>query len=282
MNAVEISNENLEEFLPLLGADLTEDMKRVYYRGIGVTDTDAKPVGAFVYELLNSESAEDTKSMIRFTKSKSKEIGNAMQEFYRANSVGAEEITESSYALPEEAEAEAFLEAGFSKEKTESEDITVTLEDIAKLNLSKKKIPDYIGSLEKLSILDYRTAIKEVLFKGHKGIAEDLAYLPKDWFDGKVSSCSVSDQRVDGFFLIRKTPSGTLIPELFFAYGPLYKKNLLHMMAHSAKMALENYSLETKVLISRRSQASRALIGKLLPKFHGAEIFAGKRKEQIQ
>ena len=35
-------------------------------------------------------------------------------------------------------------------------------------------------------------AVKAVLFKERKGLLEDLAYLPKDWFDPNISACSVS------------------------------------------------------------------------------------------
>ena len=275
-----ISNDNIESFLPLLGEDVSDDLKRVYFRGIGVTDDNDRAAGAVVYELIDSESGDDTKSRIFLAKYKSREAGDLLQQYYTENAVSDEEIALSTYELPEEAEAAVFTDAGFSAGKKESDEIRVTLKEIAGLDIAKKRnLPDYIGSLESLSVLQYREAVKRILFKGKKGIAEDLAYLPKNWFDEKVSACSISDDNADGLFLVRRTPSGVLLPVLLYAYGLDFKKKLLYMLSQAAACALDLYPPETQVLISRKNPETMALVSKLLPKTGGYEIFYGSRKE---
>ena len=281
MEAFTITDDNAELFDPVFGEDLADDMHRVYYRGIGVLDPERNPAGTLVFELLDAEDQDkDTKAFIRFASFPNEEAQKAVLRFYAENLVDEEEIGETGYALKDEGTADALTKAGFSKEKRESEEIHVTLEELANTDLAKRKQPpSFIRNITDLSLLQYRNAVKEALFKGHKGLLEDLPYLPKNWFDEEVSSCSISDDEADGIFLIRKTPSGVLIPALLFAHGPEYKKTLLHLITYSVKAAIEKLPPKTKVRITRRDAATKALTGKLLPNSSGREVFFGSRKE---
>ena len=281
MNIMEISEENLEDFLPLLGEDMSEDVKRVYYNGIGAVNEDGKAVGAFVYELLNAESEEDTKGRICFFKSESEEVLNGIGDYYDENCAEEEDVVETFYEFESEENAKLLEEIGFSLGKKESDTISITLGEISKTELgNKKNIPSYVGNIEELSILQFRDAVKQILFKGHTGVYADIPYLPKNWFDNSVSACISSGGKNPGLFLIRRNPSGVLIPVLFFAYGPEYQKNLIYMMRYSVQQALALYPPDTVVKIKRSSAAARALTGKLLPGRSGMEIFFGERREQ--
>ncbi len=280
MEVLEISGENAEEFLPLLGPDITDDMKRVFYRGIGAKDDNDVPVGAIIFELIGSEGDEDTKSAIRFAVGKSDDINEAMQKSYKDDAVYDEDIAESFYEFTDETSADLCATGGFSKEKKESDIVRLTLEEVSKMEFAKKrKLPPHIDSISSLSVMQYRCAIKEFLFKGQKGSIEDLAYLPMTWFDGDVSTCSVSDGNVDGLFLVRATPSGVLAPVFFYACGPDYLKNLIFMLIKSIEKMLEKYPPETEVVVSRTKKASRELMAKLAPGLRGEEVFFGTRKE---
>ena len=143
MDIVDISEENLEGFGPLLGKDLSEDVKRAYFGGIGLVDENGHPEGALVYELLNSESEEDTKSRICMIKSSNKEARDSMMRYYLENQVQEEEIAESFYTMAREADAKNLAEIGFSMEKREDENISLTLKELGASELGKKyKLPD--------------------------------------------------------------------------------------------------------------------------------------------
>ena len=281
MGVVEISDENRESFLPLLGDDLSADLKRVYYGGIGALDGGGQPVGAFVYELFDSESEEDTKSRICFLKSDSREITGSMESYYTQNSVREDEVVESFYELGDEMDAKAMTEFGFSFDKKEDDTITCTLSDIAKTEFGKKrKLPDHVGNIEDLSVIQFRDAVKDILFKGHEGASEDIPFLPKNWYDNSISACITSGGKIPGLFLVRRTPSGTLIPMLFFCFGPEFQKNLIYMLQYSVQKAIELYPLDTVVKISRINPATKALTDRFLPGRRGADVFFGTRKEQ--
>ncbi len=280
MDIIEISEENLEEFSPLLGEDLAEDVKRIYYNGFGVMGEDGKALGAFVYELLNSESEEDTRARICRVKAEDKEVSTALETFYTDTSTKENEIVRSFYELLEEDEAKALAGIGFSMEKKEGDALDITLGELSATSLGKQKIlPEYVSNIEGLSVLQFRDAVKQILFKGHKGLVEDIPYLPKSWFDNSVSACVSSGGMIPGLFLIRRTPSGILIPVLFFAYGPESKKDLLYMMRYSLNKALQVYPPETVVRIYRRKPSVKAITDNLLPNKQGYDIFCGERKE---
>lgn len=280
MRIIEISDENVEDFLPLLGEDLAEDIKRIYFGGFGVMEGEDEAAGACVFELLHSESEEDTVGRICFLQSASDEAADFLVDYYSHTSVPEDEIVESIYEVPREGDAAAMVRAGFSSEKKESDTISVTLADLHETAVGRKrKIPPYVSSIEELSVLEFRKAVKDILFKGHTPAMEDIAFLPKDWFDNGISTCVRSGDRICGLFLVRRTPSGTLLPALLSAYGPEYKRNLGYMISYSIQTALTLYPPGTKVHIARTSDAARALTKKLLPGSSGAEIFFGRRGE---
>ena len=281
MDIVGISEDNLEDFSPFLGKDLTEDLKRIFYNGIGAIDGKGQAAGAFVYELINCESEEDTKSRICMVKAGDRETADRLRDYYSGTSVKEDGIFESFYKLTGEAEARSLEEIGFSLEKREDDTLEVSIGELAETTIGKpKKLPDRVTNIERLSVLQFRDAVKKILFKGHNGIVEDISYLPKTWFDNDVSACVSSGGIVSGLFLVRRTPSGVLIPVLFFACGPESNKNLLHMLRYSLKQAIQRYPPETVVRIHRRSTSIKALTDNILPGRAGKEIFFGVRKEK--
>ena len=280
MEIIDISEENVDTFLPFLGEDLSEDMKRVYFNGIGALDEGGRAAGAFVYELLNAESEEDTRGRICLLKAENKEIADGLKDCYSQTSVKENEIVESFFVLESEDDAKSLAESGFSIEKKEADTIVVTLEELGKTILGKKKkIPACVANIEDLSVLQFRDAVKQILFKGHKGLLEDIPFLPKSWFDNKVSACVRSGEKIPGLFLLRRTPSGTLIPVLLFAYGPEFQKNLMYMIRYSVQAAEQHYPPETTIQIDRKNAVTKGLTDQLLPGKTGEEIFFGTRRE---
>lgn len=281
MEVIEISEDELDDFTPLLGKDLTEDVKRAYTNALGVMDDEDNAAGVLVYELLDSESAEDTKARINFVKSDSPEVVKELLDYYKKNKVGDEEIVESFYELDKEKSAKLLEGEGFSFEKKEDICISTTLEELEQTPLGKKKeLPDYVGSISSLTPAQFRDTLKQFLFKGYKGILQDIAFLPKNWYDNDISSCVISGGMVQGLFLIRKTPTGKLIPVLYYACGPDKKQYELHMLRYTASKAIDMYPGRTAVIIPRTSDFIRTLTDKLLPGQKGDEIFYGERKEQ--
>ncbi len=279
----DLCEDNFETFDPYLGKELAEDMRREFFRGYGVQGEDGTPTGVMVWELLNSEKEdEDVKSRIWYLQAESEDAFNTMQERYLEEGVSEEEIRESFYWLEDEKSALSCEKAGFSKEIRESEYITLTLSDASKIPFFAKikKIPDFICSLEELTPIQYRLAVKNCLFSEKKGLLEDLGYLHMDWFETVVSACTVTDDEISGVFLIRARASGVLEPVLLTASGPDFQKHLAMMIAYAIQKGMEKYPPETVIRISRSRKETAALIKKLLPGLKGEELFFGNRTEK--
>ena len=279
MEIIEITKDNAKDFEAVIGEDLVNDMSRYFYRGIAAVDDNGNCNGALIYELLDVDSDADTRSRIRLLEGDNDEVKAKLEEEYR-NVAAEDEVAKSFFATSESEVASFFEKMGFSKSNAESRELRITVGDLEKLPLNRKvKVPDYIKSVNEVSILQYRNFVKKILIKGNKGIVEDLAYLPLNWFDRDASSCSISDDKVDGILLIRKTPSGELHPQLYTAFGPEFVKTLGLMMVQSVNYVLENYSPDTKIVIYRHSKEVVTLTHKLLSGYKGDEILIGSRDE---
>ena len=279
MEVVEIASDNVEEFMDFIDDDTADDMSRVFYRGIGVVDDDDNPKGALIFELVDSDSDADTKSDIKLFNAGEDDVISQLQSGYK-EAVYEEDVTESFYETGDVSFADALSGLGFSKNEIESQKICFPVSQLDKLPLKMDtKIPEYICSIKELSVLQYRTGIKNFIFNGVKGAVQDLAYLPLSWFEREVSACSVTDNKVDGMLLVRRTPSGELHAIMYAAFGPDYVKTLAYLLIYATKKAKELYPPDTKIVINRHNGNVTKMAQRLAPGFKGEDVFSGKRSE---
>ena len=65
MGLEEINLENADKFVTLVDADMMENIGRVYYRGMALTDDGGKPQATMIWELIHSDDEErDTESRL--------------------------------------------------------------------------------------------------------------------------------------------------------------------------------------------------------------------------
>ena len=279
MTIIDITKENAADFEEVLGPDLAVDMGRTFFRGLAAVDDSEVCHGAFVYELLGVDGDGDAKSAIRLLTGDNTEILTQLQEEYKG-AIEEDDVKTSYFETTESSLADFYETVGFSKKQGESRQIRLCVSDLEKIPLNRNgKLPGYIQNMEDVSVLQYRNFVKKLLIKGTKGSLEDLAYLPLNWFDRGASCCSISDDKIDGIFLIRKTPSGELHPMLYTAFGPDFLKNLGFMLIHALNYVTENYPPETPIVINRHNKEVLALTQKLLSGYKGVSIFSGTRDE---
>ncbi len=277
---VEISNDNINEFFSYVGPDIADDMERRFYRGIGAKNEKEEVVGALIYELLPTDKLDENQSHIRFLKYDSKEAIEAIHQSYKEKAIYDHNIIETFYEIDNEEISDFLVAKGFSRDTKESDFVKVSLGELVDHPmLSSRELPAFITEIGSISVLQYRMAIRSFCLKGEHGILSDLLYLPMIWFDGDVSTCSVSEGKVDGLFLVRVMPSGTLMPVLLFAQGEDYTKKLLMMLVHAAKKAKDKYPPQTMVVVGGKSKEVRSIVSKLLPEKKGEKLFYGSRKE---
>ncbi len=280
MELIEITADNGEDFSEYIDEDFQEDLERQFFRGIGALDDDGAAKGAIVYELTNAESEADTGSRVHLLRAVDDEIKNLIMGEY-GKAAAEEEVAESFYESEDETLSGDLQKNGFSKETSESPDIIISHADVKRISesLKIKNIPPHVMPLSSISVLQFRAFIKNCLFKGQKGLLDDLAYLPMKWFERDVSSCVMTDDKVDGALLLKKAPSGILYVKLYIAFGPDYKQHLALMMANTARKIVELYPEDTKVIIRRHNEVVKKLTDKLFAGSSGRNVYSGKRKE---
>ena len=279
MEPVKITAENAADFSDLIDADVKCNIGRSFFKGLGVFHDDGKPAGAMVYELLNYDSESDTRIRIHSFAAADDAAAELLMSGYD-NAVSKDGAAESLYETGDERINAIFGSHGFNTERTESPDIVITVGELNKAMAAfMKKLPGYIHDMSGTSPLEYRDFLKKCLINGIYGQLEDLGYLPLSWFEREISSCSVSEEKLDGVLLIRKLPSQVLVPCLFTAFGIDFQKHLWFILCNSAKRVAETYPEETKVLIRRRNTSVKQLTDKLFPGKKGEEVYVGKRTE---
>ncbi|MCR5098847.1 MAG: hypothetical protein K6B14_07865 [Lachnospiraceae bacterium] len=280
MEIITLTDENIADFSAYVDEDMQDEMSRIFYRGIGAIDDSDTPVGVLIYELKDCESEEDTKSRIRVFKCENEDVKRLLMKEY-AESIEEEEVARSFYETEDEHMSRDLRENGFSLEVSEALDVVITIEDIKGISklIRVKKFPPHIMSLSEASVTQYRAFVKNCLFKGRRGLLDDLAYLPMNWFEKDISSCAVTDDKIDGVLLVKKAPSGMLFALLFTAFGPDYKTNLGLLMAYTAQNIIEKYPEDTRVVIRRHNAMVKNLTDKFFAQRKGSDVFSGNRSE---
>ena len=276
----EITIDNIESCIDYLDPDISENLGREYFHGFYSTGPDGSCNGVLVWELKNADASSGHRGMIMFYRADDTEIGKDLIDGYsfQCRSLG---VADSSFELgglkPDE--LEMFRSAGFQILERESIDLKLTIRDLKGLKFLKNKIPPYIITLSELSTLEYKKGIANYVFSGNKKLLEDITMLPPQWFEGIMSSAIRNDSRVNGLFLIHNSPSGVLMPQVFFASGVNSKTDLLDMVNNTVRMAMIDYPPDTPVLIRRHDKSVAGLVSYLFPGFKGDTIFAGIRQE---
>ena len=281
MRFTDITEENADDFYSFIAPGIRDDLEREYFRGIGAIDDDGEPLGALVYELGNSESEEDTNSRIlSLAADNDKTIDSLMSEYEICAS--EEDVAESYYELSDKKTARHLEKHGFTFETAESPDIVISMKDIKHVadTVKASRIPSFITNLSEISIQQYRGFVKNILFMGKHGLLEDIAYLPKNWFEQELCACALTDDEVTGALLMRKDSEGVIHVLLYTAFGPDYKRNLGLMMAYSANMLTELCSNETLIVIRRHNDAVKKLTEKLFASSKGDTVYVGKKTHE--
>ncbi|MBR5421418.1 MAG: hypothetical protein IK115_09750 [Lachnospiraceae bacterium] len=281
MESRNITSDNLEDYEKILDADVTENIGRDNFRGLALHKGKDDPAcAALIWELKNLDEDKDNEAELVYYFAGDKKNGEQLLEEAEAE-FQEDEVKRSFFEFPEDTEnAESiFKQAGFHPEKREGRDITVTVGELAALDIAKGNVPDFVSPIGNLMVRQFRKGIANCMFHGKKGLLEDLASLPMSWYDPEVSCCVEADGKVNGFLLIHKMNSGKLIVELMCAIGPDYRMDILHMLRFSIKAAAEKYPEETQVILRRHNDAVKNLSARLFPGKQGETVLAGEREE---
>lgn len=282
MGVVELTEENIEQFADYLTEDIAENIGRTFYSGLIISDDQNVSKAGIVWEYKNMLNDSDKESKIVWLKADDEQSFMDLFEAY-GKAIKLEGIVKSSFVLPAKTSKDLKMmlkDKGFTVELMEGDKITARLSEMAKISaFNRITISEAIMPLRSATQRAFSTAISKTLVQGHYGTCEDLAYLPRLYFENDVSCYAEIDGQITGLLLLHKTPSEKLELVLMFASGKESVRLLPQMIKQSLESAYECYEPETEIIIDRHDYASLALGEKLLPSSFGIPVYTGSREE---
>lgn len=275
---IRITKRNREEYKRFLDADALQNIGRAYFRGLLIEGASDEPEAAMIWEYHAIDGEEDPVSEIAWFHAANEAAAEQLLSGY-ATEIEKREIFRSRFEFPHLSKDEeaAFLQAGFRLAEKKSGNIVTTVGELSALSLLSKKAPSGIVSLSEIDEEQFHTGVTSCLFYERKGMLEDLAFLPKDWFENEVSSCLLRKDRVKGFLLVHRAASGMLIADLLFSVGVWELFYDLQLIRHSVQAAARLYPPETKVLLRRHDVRTARLMRLLFPRRQGETVTVGRK-----
>ena len=282
MNIVDITEENRNEFKGIFDEEVLISIGREYYQGIAGKDELSDETGAaLIWELKGrDDEKKDTGSEILAFMAPGEEAGEEILERYRERAE-YDSVKRSCFELSGllNTEQESMENKGFELKEVESRDVLVTVGELSELPFIGKKTPPYIKSLSEITEKQFKAGIMASVIHDRFGLLEDLPFLPMSWYDRDISSCVITDGKINGLLLVHDQISGFLRVELLFAMQPDANINLLHMISHSVNTAAKLRDKNDRVILRRHNKMSLELVKKLFPDKKGEKVMRGKRDE---
>ncbi|WP_029322120.1 hypothetical protein [Butyrivibrio sp. AE3004] len=274
---LDVTDDEYEEFL---GPWMAENIDRDYFRAIAAHNPDDDSIaGGLVWRYINLENDDDTASSLELLKADNADCVEELLSNYDEKAA-ENNVVKTSFEFDnlDKSFSKVFKDKGYKIEKREGKKLRVSLEDISKVKSLIKEPGKYnIIALRDIDMMQFRRAITNCVFCGETGLEEDLAMLPKKWFEEDLSGCIFENDAVAGLFLVRLTGNNELVPELLFAGGDEADKQRLEMLRFTVNEAIKKYDMDTKIVITRRGDNIKKITDYLFPDKKGDEIIAGER-----
>lgn len=273
-DTVRITADNLGELAGFLSPQAALDMKRPFFRGIVAYVEDTEEIGAvIVYEYKNLDEEADTEAEITWFAVYDEDAGQRLIDEFE-NEIEEDGTVRTYYEVHDLSEAERKIleNVGFDITEKESSEMILTLDDLENVPVLNKKCPDFVKSISKLGDKDFKRGVANCLFHDRKGLLEDIAFLPKNWYDMDLSSYIEEDENITSVFLIHRDVTGCMVTDLLFTSGSDYTVEILGMLRYSLKAALSKYKGNTMVKVKRHNKQVEALMKKLFPDRKGEKV----------
>ena len=273
-DARRITADNLDQFRDILPADACQDLPRPWHKGLAVGS--GEKVSYLVYELKDmEEEGKDGRSEIRWF-GLADDGSRLLSEF--TNELKSLGVVKST--IETDVEKKALLsDAGFDIRERESEVISVTVDELTALPFVSRKTPNYVLRLGDISERQFKRGLGNCMIHNKKGLLEDLAFLPMEWFEQDVSSVILTDGKVSGMLLVHQLPSKRLSVDLLFSSTGDVQLDILRMITHSIRAAVDKYPKDTPVLLCRHNSMVHRLTDRLFSDKKGEMVLYGERKE---
>ena len=279
--------ENRSFFEDYIGADMTENIGRPFYRGVILSGEGNEPVAGMIWEIIGmGVPGKKRESEIRWVRVDKEDAFADMMDSYK-DWIDEDEVSTSSIVVPAKDSKELrklFQDAGFQMSLSESDRITVSLSELSEVELMKKlkekPLPKSVKPLSEVRLKYLREAVNTCIRSDKMGICRDLANIPVRWFEPEVSCASHNGDEINGMFLFHRKPSGLLEAQILVCFDKNPQAVLPLLMRKFLDAMEENYDEDTLVAFDRHNMQTLLLAEKLFPNRIGLPVYAGSREEK--
>lgn len=284
MQIIGLTKEKVNDYVDFLTEDIADYIGREFICGfVCVKDGEDEPSAGIIWELGRGDDDLDTKSRILFIKALDEESMKVLLDEY-TESAQLAECSGSYFSLPDtlsSVEIDALKKAGFSLEEKEGTVISIPLSKI--VNTLIKDGYDRDENIKPLYEAEDRlfdSMIAGLGIDGYYGICEDLAFLPRDFFDNDISCYYEDDEEILAVLLAHKRPSGQIEIDLLHGFDndPNY---VLNIMKQTVLLARDKYEPSTQFLIDRHDERAQVVSKKLFSNIKGDKVYVGSRVEEL-
>ena len=274
---VRICEDNLESFESILPIDALYNLPRPYFRGLATgSDEDSSYI---VYEYKDLDNEIDNKSQIIWMNIRDEDAGASLISEY-THEIGDHDITETYLeTAPDDIKKKVLSDADFKISERESDYVSATLDEFLDTPFARGRAPEYVIGLGEVGERQFKRGVGNCLLNNKKGVVEDLAYLPMEWFDGDVSTCVITDDKVSGMLLLHQLPSRRLFVDLLFSASGDSQMDIINMIRRSIQAAAKKYPHDTPVVLYRHNKMVKGLVSRMFPGKTADTVLSGKRKE---
>ncbi len=281
MTLTVLNEDNVEQYTDYLSEDIAENIGRTFFHGVIAQEME-RPMAGIVWETRNVLEEADAESNILFLRIDDEAATDALFDEYE-NQIRMDNVKKSLVSLPAKAskkEKQILRDRGFTIGLMEGDDICANVSELARIQaFSKIKISDAINPLKNVTQRAFNGAVSKMASQGRYGLCQDLAYLPRLYFENDVSCYAEEDGKINGMLLLHLMPSGKLKVILMTVEGKKSTILIPQMIKQAVTSALEEYGPDTEVIIDRHNYSSLALSEKLFPRGFGIPVYMGERKE---
>ena len=278
----DITIDNIDFLFDLIPPELIDSLGREYYHGIYSCENDKEdePTGALIWSLENMSDPDKMRSEIVFFEAYDTDTCEELMLQYNSF-IRGEGIKNTYFELSEVGDdmREVLEAAGFTLTMQESSKVRMSLREIMRRKSGDRKIPDYIVPITEVPLTEFRKCIGECVKKKNTGSIEDIVLLPPVWFEPRLSCAVYKDGTVTGMYLVHKTTSALIEPQLLYVTGPDSKMEIVHMLNYTIQNAMDIYPSDCEIQFSRRDERTAVLVSYVLPDYKGKMIIAGIRNE---
>ena len=276
----DITLDNIDFLFDLIPPEFIDSLGREYYHGIYSCKKEDEPTGALIWRLENMSDPDKRRSEIIFFEASDTDTCEELILQYNSG-VRGEGIKDTYFELSEvNDDMRSVLEAaGFTLTMQESSKVRMSLREIMRRKSGDRKVPDYIVPITEVPLSEFRKCIGECVKKKNTGTIEDVVFLPPVWYEPRLSCAAYKDGTVTGMYLVHKTTSALIEPQLLYATGPDSKMEIVHMLNYTVQNALEIYPSDCEIQFSRRDEKTATLVAYTLPDYKGRMVIAGTRNE---